>query len=94
MNRRSAIPCSKVRITALFFSDFLLSFLSPLFSLTAGPRQCLGKDFAYTEAKVMLVMLLQKYDIHLSVDPSTLKESVGLTMSIKGKSPTTFFHSY
>ena len=60
-------------------------FRYPVFQ--AGPRQCLGKDFAYTEAKVMLVLLLQKYDIRIAVDPSTLKESQGLTMAILGGLP-------
>jgi len=48
----------------------------------AGPRQCLGMDFAYLEAKLILAMILQKYTISLTQPPEKHRESEGLTMSI------------
>ena len=57
--------------------------------MLAGPRQCLGMDFAYLEAKLMIVMLLQKFNLQLAIDPSEVKESIGLTMCAATGIPVT-----
>lgn len=34
-----------------------------------GPQTCLGKEMAYVEARVALVMILKKFDMLLADDP-------------------------
>merc|ERR1712118_438280 len=50
----------------------------------AGPRQCLGIDFAYLEAKLILVMILQRYNLTLTKPAEEHIEGEGLTMAIAG----------
>jgi len=35
-----------------------------------GPQTCLGKEMAYVEARVVLLMLLRKFDFQLADDPN------------------------
>ena len=53
----------------------------------AGPRQCLGVDFAYLEAKLILSLMLQRYNIKLCKPPKEHTEGEALTMSIAGGLP-------
>ena len=94
------IYCQKEYLKGSHYSNFrsskvcfflylwcLLRCIDP-FSL-AGPRQCLGMDFAYLEAKLMIVMLLQKFNLQLAFDPSEVIESAGLTMCATNGIPVT-----
>ncbi|KAJ7566989.1 hypothetical protein O6H91_02G127200 [Diphasiastrum complanatum] len=67
-------------------SRHLLSFLP----FSSGPRICVGQTFALTEAKVVLVMLLQNYKFwvspkyrHAPTSMITLKPKYGMPMIIE-----------
>jgi cytochrome P450 len=50
------------------------------FPFNAGPRRCLGAEFAMMELKITLAMLLQRY--HFSLIPNQRIDRIGLTGSI------------
>lgn len=50
------------------------------FPFNAGPRRCLGAEFAMMELKITLAMLLQRF--HFSLLPNQRIERIGLTGSI------------
>ena len=50
------------------------------FPFNAGPRRCLGAEFAIMEMKITLAILLQKY--HFTLMPDQRIERVGLTGSL------------
>jgi cytochrome P450 len=50
------------------------------FPFNAGPRRCLGAEFAMMEMKIALAMLLQKF--HFSLVPNQRIGRVGLTGSL------------
>lgn len=50
------------------------------FPFNAGPRRCLGAEFAMMEMKITLAMLLQKY--HFTLIPNQRIDRVGLTGSL------------
>ncbi len=66
----------------------------------AGPRVCIGNSFAMMEAHLMLVLIAQRYKLHLSagqiVEPSpllTMRPKGGLHMHLEARQPVTIHHS-
>ena len=49
----------------------------------AGPRNCIGQNFAILEAKVMLAMLVQRCDFQLIPGQQIVPEMKGVTMKAK-----------
>jgi cytochrome P450 len=50
------------------------------FPFNAGPRRCLGAEFAMMEMKITLAILLQKY--HFTLLPNQRIERIGMTGSL------------
>mmetsp|Transcript_22593 Transcript_22593/g.27645 ORF Transcript_22593/g.27645 Transcript_22593/m.27645 type:complete len:197 (+) Transcript_22593:642-1232(+) len=50
----------------------------------AGPRICLGQDFAVFEAKCVLSTLVQRYQFSLSGQVPEIPYSPGITMTVNG----------
>jgi len=50
------------------------------FPFSAGPRRCLGAEFAMIEMKIVLAILLQRYSLHLL--PNQRIDRVGITGSL------------
>lgn len=50
------------------------------FPFNAGPRRCLGAEFAMMEMKITLAVLLQKY--HFTLIPNQRIDRVGMTGSL------------
>lgn len=50
----------------------------------AGPRICLGQNFAIVEMKCFIARLLQHYEFSLRQDPATVTYENSLTLPIKG----------
>jgi len=50
------------------------------FPFNAGPRRCLGAEFAMMEMKITLAILLQKY--HFALIPNQRIDRVGMTGSL------------
>jgi len=50
------------------------------FPFNAGPRRCLGAEFAMMEMKITLAILLQKY--HFTLIPNQRIDRVGMTGSL------------
>lgn len=50
------------------------------FPFNAGPRRCLGAEFAMMELRITLAILLQRY--HITLLPNQRIDRVGLTGSI------------
>jgi cytochrome P450 len=46
----------------------------------AGPRTCIGLNFAMTEILVVLTMLLQRYRLKLAIDPAQVKPEPSVTL--------------
>jgi cytochrome P450 len=46
----------------------------------AGPRTCVGLNFAMTEILVVLALLLQRFRVELAVDPSQIKAEPSVTL--------------
>ena len=50
----------------------------------SGPRLCPGRSLALLEMKLVLVMVLQQFEIEARVDPNDVKETLAFTMSPVG----------
>ena len=46
----------------------------------AGPRTCIGLNFAMTEILVVLTMLLQRFRLHLAIDPGAVHAEPSVTL--------------
>ena len=46
----------------------------------AGPRTCVGLNFAMTEIQVVLALLLQRFQLHLAMDPATVRAEPSVTL--------------
>jgi cytochrome P450 len=46
----------------------------------AGPRTCVGSNFAVTEILLVLAMLLQQFRIELAIDPSVVRVEPSVTL--------------
>ena len=46
----------------------------------AGPRTCVGSNFAVTEILVVLAMLLQRFRLELAIDPSAVRAEPSVTL--------------
>jgi len=46
----------------------------------AGPRTCIGLNFAMTEILVVLAMMLQRFRVKLAVDPATIHAEPSVTL--------------
>ena len=91
----SFFPWIMGRDTDLWGSDarefkperFLENMKPSLFVFTAfqaGPRTCLGQNFAILEMKTVLARLLMKYEFKLGQDESSITYENSLTLPIKG----------
>lgn len=55
------------------------SSVHPVFAFKHGPRTCLGMNFAYAEAAIVLVTLLKRYRF-VVVDRNAVEVAEGITM--------------
>ncbi len=46
----------------------------------AGPRTCVGLNFAVTEILVVLALLLQRFRVELAIDPATVRAEPSVTL--------------
>jgi len=46
----------------------------------AGPRTCIGLNFAMTEILVALTLILQRFQIKLAIDPATVRADPSVTL--------------
>lgn len=53
----------------------------------AGPRKCVGDQFAFAEATVVLARLLQRYDVSLAVPAEEVGMATGATIHTKAGLP-------
>ncbi|TDH66764.1 hypothetical protein CCR75_002157 [Bremia lactucae] len=53
-------------------------------AFNAGPRQCLGKNLAMLEMKLIIASLLSKYHVELE-SPETVTYAVSVTLPVKGQ---------
>lgn len=58
-------------------------------SFNAGPRTCLGRDMAYIEAKILVIMILRNFKLRLAPHHTatyqtgiTLKAKNGMVMNV------------
>jgi cytochrome P450 len=49
----------------------------------AGPRTCIGLNFAMTEILVVLTMLLQRFRLKLAIDPTSVRPDPSVTLQPK-----------
>lgn len=58
----------------------------------AGPRICLGKEFAYRQMKIFSAVLFRYFDFKLSDDKKTVNYRTMLNLHIDGGLPVRVFH--
>lgn len=75
------LPPSTTDPTSPFYNDRRAA--SQPFSL--GPRNCLGKSFAYNEMRVILARLLWNFDLVLEAESEAWNEQKTFTLWEKGK---------
>jgi cytochrome P450 len=46
----------------------------------AGPRTCVGLNFAITEILVVLIMVLQRFRVELAIDPAAVRAEASVTL--------------
>ena len=56
----------------------------------AGPRICIGNNFALMEAKIILAMLIQRFDIRVT-DPHNVRTDPGVTLRPKHGMPARIY---
>jgi cytochrome P450 len=55
-----------------------------LLTFLAGPRSCIGKDFAKLEFKALLVALIARFEFEATADHSKMDSGSGITLKPKG----------
>lgn len=57
-------------------------FISEILTFQAGPRICLGKDFAYRQMKIFAAVLLHFFSFKLSDEDKVVKYRTMITLHI------------
>jgi cytochrome P450 len=60
----------------------------------AGPRTCVGLNFAMTEILVVLAMLLQRFRLKLAIDPAKVRPDPSVTLHPRPGIPVTLERIY